>query len=308
MKVAVVLLTWKRMSRFQTTLKSFTRQSYKDFTVVVSNANLSRASLYNIDKYTNIYRRRGLDIQVRHDGNEIYSFRRFVVGRDLCDQGYDVVLFIDDDVSFPDTYIQKCLEQYEPKTYKSGFTWIFYNRGRNYYKFRKRVFTNDYGVHYAGTGFCMIDASIFKDKDLIDSAPEGSIKIEDLWLSFYVSQKRGWRVMYMETENVVLGGADSFALYREVQREKTDKASFLRTLVTMGWKIPAELPKQISSANDRETKTQNKTVKVTNLKNENNVVKNSPLENMTLAELSHLVSSGDLSQMEFRELKRKLRR
>jgi glycosyltransferase involved in cell wall biosynthesis len=242
MKVAVVLLTWQRMSKLQTTLRSFARQSYKNFTLVVSNANLTKPAIYNIEKYTNIYRRKGLDIEVRHDGNEMYAFRRFIVGKDLYDQGYDVVLFIDDDVSFPDTYVEKCLNQYEPQTYKSGFTWIFYNRGKNYYKFRKRVFTNDYGVHYAGTGFCMIDASIFKDKDLITKAPEGSQKIEDLWLSYYVNQKSGWKVMYMETENVILGGADSVALYKDVQRAKVDKADFLRKLVRMGWNLPPTPP------------------------------------------------------------------
>jgi glycosyltransferase involved in cell wall biosynthesis len=298
MKVAVVLLTWKRLSAFQTTLKSFAKQTNKDFTLVISNANLTKQGIAVINKYSNIYDHKGLEVIVRHDGNEDYAFRRFYVGRDLYNLGFDVVLFVDDDVKIPNNYVEQCLSSYEPKTYKSGFAWIFYNRGRNYYKFRKRVFNNDHGVHYAGTGFCMIDASIFKDKALIEDAPEGSKKIEDLWLSFYVSQKRGWRVMYMETENVVLGGADSFALYKEVQKEKTDKASFLRTLVSMGWEIPAELPKELHNDKRRERKTTQKEA----------ASESHEPKDIAFAELSKLRASGDLSNEEFRQLKRKLGR
>jgi glycosyltransferase involved in cell wall biosynthesis len=237
-KVAVVLLTWKRVSSFQGTLKSFAKQSYKNFTLIVSNANLAQQPMDNIDKYADIYRRMGLDIQVRHDGNEVYSFRRLLIGRELYDQGYDVILFVDDDVYFPDTYIEKSLKQYQPKTYKSGFAWLFTDGGKDYYKCRKRVLSTNEEAHYAGSAFAMIDPSIFKDKELIENAPEKSLKMEDLWLSFYVSQKEGWRVMYMEAEGVVLGGEEPFALSKQVEVEKYNKASFLRTLVDMGWKIP----------------------------------------------------------------------
>jgi len=242
MKVAVVLLTWQRLSGLQFSLKSLARQSYKDFDVVISNANLTSHAMRIIDKYSKIYNMQGLTVHVRHDGNKKYAFRRFDVGKDLYDQGYDVILFLDDDVSIPANYFENCLKQYEPKTYQSGFTWTIYNRGRNYYKFRKRVFSNEFDIHYAGTGFSMIDASIFKDEALINNAPEGSLKIEDLWLSYYVYHKRGWSIRYMELEGVTLGGADSVALYRSVQRSEMNKAEFLRTLVKMGWKIPATLP------------------------------------------------------------------
>jgi glycosyltransferase involved in cell wall biosynthesis len=246
MKVAVVLLTWKRLNSLQPTLNSFARQSNKEFTLVISNANLTKEGIAFVDKFSKTYRHKGLKIIVRHDGNEEYAFRRFKIGKDLYDEGYEAILFVDDDVKIPNDYVQQCLSFYEPKTYKSGFTWIFYNRGKDYYKFRKRVFTNDVDIHYAGTGFSMIDASIFKDKELIENAPEGSIKIEDVWLSYYVYQKPGWRIMYMDVQNVFLGGSDSVALYKNVQRSEIDKAAFLKKLIRMGWKIPATLPKNLS--------------------------------------------------------------
>lgn len=245
MKVAVVLLTWQRLSRLQFALKSLSRQSYKDFDVIISNANLTNHAMRIVDKYAKIYKMQGLNVVVRHDGNKQYAFRRFDVGKDLYDEGYEVILFIDDDVSVPKTYIEGCLKQYEPKTYQSGFTWIFYNRGKNYYKFRKRVYSNEYDIHYGGTGLSMIDASIFADKNLRAKAPEGSLKIEDLWLSYYVYQKRGWSVKYMDCPGVSLGGADSVALWRSVAKDSYDKADLLRELVAMGWKIPARLPDEL---------------------------------------------------------------
>ena len=92
----------------------------------------------------------------------------------------------------------------------------------------------------------MIDASIFADEDLIATAPEAAIKIEDLWLSYYVSKKRGWKVKHMHTPDVMLGGSDSVALWKTVQKDNVDKADFLRQLVAMGWKIPATLPDELA--------------------------------------------------------------
>lgn len=243
MKIAVVLLTWKRLSALPGTLKRLRGQTFDKFDVIISNANLEEGAIKVVDKYVNYYKNKGLRITARHDGNEIYAFRRFYIGRDLRKEGYDVVLFIDDDIRFPSNYISSCIKQYEPRTYKSGFTWIFYNRGKNYYKFRKRVYTNDVDIHYGGTGICMIDASIFEDPNLIKKAPEPAYRTEDLWLSYFVYHKRGWKIKYMDTPNVIIGGSDAVALYRQVQKDKIDKAGFLRLLVKMGWQIPATIPK-----------------------------------------------------------------
>jgi glycosyltransferase involved in cell wall biosynthesis len=244
-RVAVVLLTWKRINALMPTLRRLHRQTYKNFDIVISNSNPSSNAIDQVDQAAKFYNARGLRIDVRHDSNEHFAFRRFFIGKHLYELGYDIIMFIDDDIRFPDNYIKNCLSQYEPKTYKSGFTWIFYNRGRNYYKFRKRVYTNDVDIHYAGTAVSMIDASIFADKKLILNAPKEFYPVEDLWLSYFVQQKSGWSVKYMETPNVIIGGADKVALWRQVQSSGTDKAALLHKLLNMGWKIPAELPAKL---------------------------------------------------------------
>lgn len=238
MKVAVVLLTWKRFNNLKFTLDRLIKQSYRDFDVVVSNGNLTERAVGVIEKYVKHYQGKGLNIALRHDGNDLYAFRRFTVGQDLAKQGYDIVMFIDDDVTFPTTYIARCLDQYEPQSYKSGFAWVLHHKGSSYYKHRTRKWDNEEQVHYCGTGFSMIDAKIFLDKNLIKKAPQAAYKIEDLWLSYYVQHVKKWKLAYMQCPGVELGGADRVALYKEIQKDTVNKTDFLHQLVDLGWKLP----------------------------------------------------------------------
>lgn len=238
LKVVVVLLTWQRLNSLRNTLNYLEKQSYKNFDIHITNANLTERAVSVIDKYVKVYNGRGMRISVSHDGNDIFAFRRFTVGKRLAEQGYDVVLFIDDDISFPSRYVERCLEQYEPKSYKSGFAWSFYNEGSSYYKYRTRFWDNNQTIHYCGTGISMVDASVFLEKGLTENVPEAAYKIEDLWLSYYVQHVLKWKLEYMETPGVNIGGSDNVALFKQIQKESINKDHFLRELVGMGWKIP----------------------------------------------------------------------
>jgi hypothetical protein len=237
MRVAVVLLTWQRIANLKLSLTMLDRQTNKNFDVYISNGNLRGSAIQVIEKHVNFFRQRGMSIVVSNDGNDLYTFRRFTVGNKLAREGYDVVMFLDDDVSFPSGYVQECLNQYVPKTYQSGFAWSFYKRGHSYYKFRTRVWNNEKEIHYCGTGFSMIDASIFLEEGLLNAPPE-SYKIEDLWLSYYAKHILGWDLRYMTCSDVVLRGADKVALFKQVQQDPVNKEDFLRQLVELGWKLP----------------------------------------------------------------------
>jgi hypothetical protein len=234
-RVAVVLLVWQRIPALHDTLQKLINQTEKDFTVFISNGNLERSE--EIEKYANLYRKRGLRIELSHDGNEIFAFRRFTVGKKIAELGYEIVLFLDDDITFPENYIQNCLSQYEPKSYKSGFAWNFQRGGENYYKYRTRVYNNEQRIHYCGTGISMVDATVFLEEGLIKDAPPGAIKIEDLWLSYYVDHVLKWKLLYMATPGIKIGGSDNVALYKDLLESKYNKASFLKDLVRMGWKL-----------------------------------------------------------------------
>lgn len=230
-KMAVVLLTWQRINNLHTTLSQLSKQTVQDFDVVISNANEQRAD--KIDLVANMFKDK-INIHVRHDGNEFYSFRRLLVAKDLYNQGYDSVVFLDDDVEIPKYFMKQCFGYYEPKTYKSWYAWVFDGSGE-YYN-RERVNDPNAKIHYGGAGVSMLDLSIFKTKKIL-SAPKEAHKIEDLWISFAVSQTRGWSVKYLPVTSVILGGADSVALHKVVQGSEFTKTDFLQKLMGMGWKL-----------------------------------------------------------------------
>lgn len=232
-KVHVVLLTWKRLSNLKSTLSQLSRQTNSDFSVYISNGNLEatsqveRASAPFSDK---------LKLEVHHDGNEYYSFRRLLIGKKLASEGSDIVIFLDDDVSIPDNFVEKCLAHYEPKTYQSWYAWFFTTNGNDYFE-RERVTTGQQPVHYGGAGISMVDSSIFLQDKLI-KAPKPAHKIEDLWLSYFVSTLPGWSIRYLPIKDITLGGADAFALHKQIMSSDYTKTDFLRYLVkTKKWKL-----------------------------------------------------------------------
>lgn len=239
-RITIVLLTWQRIGNLKKTLSMLADQTFENFEVYVSNANLK--AIKNVDDYTKLFSDR-LKIRVSHDGNDIFAFRRFTVGNKLAKEGTDIILFIDDDIIFDQNYVENCLRYYEPESYKSGFAWSFQNKGQDYYGARTRVW--DYGskIHYCGTGISIIDAKIFLDTNLIDKAPKEAYQIEDLWLSYYAQHVKKWKLGYIEMKNVIIGGADSVALYKKILSDKktedrSDKADFLRLLVSKyKWKL-----------------------------------------------------------------------
>jgi glycosyltransferase involved in cell wall biosynthesis len=238
-RVAVIVLTWKRKRAIKEVLENLSRQTYKDFAVYVSNGDLRNSQ--TIEKYASFFRSEcGMDIRVRHDGNDLFAFRRLVLAKELAEAGTDVIFYLDDDIVIPSDYIMSCLDQYEENTYHSGFAWTLFNNGKNYYNDRERRFDNEYRLQYLGAGVSMIDAKMFLEDGLtnLETVPQGAFKVEDLWMSYYADHILKWKLKYIKMPGVRIGGADEVALYKQILSEKYTKQHFLLDLVKMGWKIP----------------------------------------------------------------------
>lgn len=233
MKVTVIMLAWQRIDLLPRTLHSLARQTYKDFEFIISNANPQYQK--KIINYCNNFSSY-FSTTVRGDSNSEFSFRRLRVARDAAENGSNIILFIDDDVEIPPDHIEKAVQQYEPKSYKSQFAWKLDDGGSDYYGRRTRVFDRRKRVNYCGTGMCVIDPAIFLEDGLFD-APQGALKIEDLWLSYYAQHVLGWKLQYLDIDGIKLGGNDRVALFKAVGKDKYNKADFLRDLVKMGWKL-----------------------------------------------------------------------
>lgn len=235
-KIIIILLTWQRISFLSKTLNMLHRQSYKDFDIHISNANLEKSSYVEQSAQVFINHHK-MNIKITHDGNEYSCFRRFFIAREYAKQGYDIVMFLDDDVAVPNDYVQSFLDAYEPQTYHSAYTWTFQDNGSNYYTKRKRVKTNDANIKYGGAGAAMVDAKVFLDDGLMNP-PDYAYQIDDLWMSYYCDHVLGWKIKYVDVPKLLVGGLDSVALYRQIKREGgKDKAFFLRELVSRGWQV-----------------------------------------------------------------------
>jgi hypothetical protein len=235
-KIYIILLTWQRINNLKYTLKRLSEQTYKNFSIRISNANLEKS--HSVEKIANNFiLTKGLDIEISHEGNDIFSFRRFAVANELAKKDADIIMYIDDDVTFDDHYVENVLSQYEPKSYCSGFAWNFQRNGQDYYRYRTKRFDNKEKIHYCGTGISAIDARVFLKRGLL-AAPKEAYKIEDLWLSYYVQKVMRWKLKYIDIPNVKIGGSDDVALYKKILASDYTKADFLRFLVNeYKWKL-----------------------------------------------------------------------
>lgn len=227
------MLTWQRLSKLPGSLEMLCNQTNKDFSLYISNSNLDEIS--RVEELVAPFKEK-LNINLTHDSNEMYSFRRLVIGKDLALKGFDAVLFLDDDVLIPQNYIEQCLSYFEPNSYKSAYAWQFLENGQNYYRSRIRITKTDSKVHYCGTAVSIVDAKIFLNNDLL-SAKDEAHKIEDLWMSYYADHVLKWKLEYIPIEGLTIGGNDPVALSKVVKRNRNNKAVFLRKLVSLGWKL-----------------------------------------------------------------------
>jgi len=236
MKTIIVLLTWQRVHTLANTISMLNNQSYKDFDIHVSNGDVDQAT--SVDTVTsNLNKKFNLSIKVTHDGNKYSCFRRFFIAKEYAEQGYDVVMFLDDDISIPSDYVKRFIDSYEPKSYQSAYTWTFQDEGKDYYKKRTRVKNNDHDIKYAGAGVSMVDASVFLNKEVM-SPPPHAYDIDDLWMSYCCDHILKWKLKYVDVPKLIIGGGDHVALFREIKdREGMNKAKFLRELVDLGWQV-----------------------------------------------------------------------
>ena len=232
-KVAIVMLTWQRLDKLSGSLEMLCNQTNKDFSLYISNSNLDEVS--RVEELVAPFKEK-LNINLTHDSNEMYSFRRLTIGKDLALKGFEAVLFLDDDVIIPQNYVEQCLSYFEPNSYKSAYAWQFLENGQNYYRSRIRITKADSRVHYCGTAVSIVDAKIFLNNDLL-SAKDEAHKIEDLWMSYYADHVLKWKLEYIPIEGLTIGGNDPVALSKVVKRNRNNKAVFLRKLVSLGWKL-----------------------------------------------------------------------
>ena len=191
-KTALIMCTYIRLENLPITIKCLINQTNTDFDFYIcNNSNNDDKLLKIINKYKS---RSNFNISVYNYFNEFKQFARFLVAQDLAKEGYDRVIFIDDDEILPETFIQECHDQYEDMSVKSFWS----HKVEKIYKKKIKLEKHELG-NYAGTGGLVCSSSLFLD-DFFFSCPEEFWIIDDLWLSYYILKYTDYNIKTLKTK------------------------------------------------------------------------------------------------------------
>ncbi len=195
-KTAVIFLTYVRLEYIPKTAECFKKQTNKDFDIYVSNNSpqqekaVDKIKKYFADIETNVY--------VRNDNNKFKIFSRFVMAKELALEGYEKIIFIDDDELFPNTFIQECYDQYEDDCVKTFWA----HKIEKVYKRKIKLENNEVG-NYAGGGGLVCSSKVFLSEELMN-CPEEYFIVDDLWLSYYLLKFTDYKIKTLKTNIIFL--------------------------------------------------------------------------------------------------------
>ena len=215
-KVAVILCVFVRLENLEMTLNKIKDQTNKDFDFYIcDNSNKEQKVIGLIKKHTpNL----GVNLSIKSYKNEFKQFSRFLLARDLAEDGYEKIIFFDDDEILPLTFIDECLTQYEPGTVKTFWA----HKINKIYK-KKIKLKNDEIGNYAGTGGLICDSSIFLNEDFFD-CPEEYWIIDDLWLSFYLLKYTDYKIKALKTDIKFINDAKAtFLKLKQLKQEFSEE-------------------------------------------------------------------------------------
>jgi len=223
--VAVVMCTWNRIERLETTIKQLEQQTYTNFDFYIWNNNYSKK-----DEIDNIISDNNLNILIHHSKINVKGFGRFNTAKNIKDN-YPVIIFIDDDFSMQKTVINRFISAWKPDMILGWWAWKIYNN--NYFD---RIRVNDFeDANYVGTAAMVLDSDIFNCDKLFE-CPKEFLDIEDLWLNFIANHHLNWQLkgLYLDA-NLNKDDKDMSELNSEYLNDK--KQHFLEYLINQGWKL-----------------------------------------------------------------------
>ena len=229
MRCAVIVLAWARLGGTFRNLTDLSTQTYSDFKLVVSCSNPELTQRIEQKAKSLPFK----DAVVREDSNDEYAFRRLRIARELAQEGYEIIFFLDDDVTVPNNYLEFMLSVFSPKTYSSA--WAFLSLIPQVWQglTQLRVGGGDH-ADYCGTGAAMIDASLFLHPDLLE-LPSEYKSMEDVWLCYVASTKAGFTLRGYTPQGVFVAppkGPESL-----FKRNRALYKDFYVYLRNKGWKM-----------------------------------------------------------------------
>lgn len=216
------MCTWRRPQRLPVTVSNLLEQQGVRLRLFIWNNNL-RAR----DELDSAIVRCELPIDIWHSETNTGGFGRFFLARELTSI-YPFIITIDDDQRLAPDAIAQLLEEYQPQTVHSSYSFRFLDSA-NYWR-RERVQSND-RAHYCGTGGAVWDSDLFKHAELFH-CPRRFWFIEDLWASYFASGVLGWGLFGSGAR--IWSEKDGLDQYHGLRLQKS---AFLRYLRRRKWHV-----------------------------------------------------------------------
>jgi hypothetical protein len=227
--VPVVLCTWKRPERLRLTLEMLAGQERHRPRLHIWNNNAELEP--ELRECT-----RGswpFEIAMFTSAVNVGGFGRFLWARALA-RDESAVVFIDDDLNFRCDALATLMAEHRPRTLTAW--WAFRLLDPADYWNRSVLEPGD-EADYCGTGGMVCDTAVFREAAFF-ACPERHSFLEDIWLSYYVSHRLGWR-KYRSAARIaeVIDGKNQMDRDGVIDQ----KAEFLRLLTgDGGWRLPRE--------------------------------------------------------------------
>lgn len=191
-EMAVIMCTYVRLENLAKTYKALENQTNNDFDFYICDNSNNDPHLLNTTRKRSTYFNH--NVFIKEYNNKYSIFSRFYLAKELAEQGYKVIVFIDDDQIIPPSFIQDCYDQYDPRIVKSFYA--HYIEG-DYW--RKQEIAVGEDTNYVGGGGLMCNASIFLDEELFSCPPKYWI-LDDLWISYYLANFTDYKMQKLKTE------------------------------------------------------------------------------------------------------------
>jgi hypothetical protein len=213
---AVIFLTYRRLEYFSRTAECLINQTNKDFDFYISNNSDRSDKLIGLVK--KFLGKTDINIYIKNYHNEFKPFSRFIMAQDLALDGYEKIIFIDDDEIFSPQFIQDCYDQYEEDSVKT----FWGHKIEKVYKRKVKLEGDELG-NYAGPGGLVCSSNVFLGEELFQ-CPEQYWIVDDLWLSYYLLKFTDYNIKTLKTNiNFIKDDKATFLTLGNLKQEFSDE-------------------------------------------------------------------------------------
>lgn len=226
-KFALIMCTYLRLENLPKTYDFLAAQTNHDFDFYICDNSNNDPHLLNTTKKKEKFFKN--NVFIKEYKNKQSIFGRFYLAKELAKQGYEIIVFIDDDQRLPEYFIDDCYSQYEPDTIKSFYAHVVVG---DYWK--KEMSTMYEEANYLGGGGLLCNAKLFLDEEFFKCPKEYWI-LDDLWLSYYIANFTNYKMKRLSTNITFM--VDHKATAKDL---KNEKIQFSKLYITGNQKIKVE--------------------------------------------------------------------